>query len=83
MVLDQLVDPTRMTPSPPSSAVGGSVSTDISTPKALARVQRLEERLEDRISRLDRSPSRTRQLVKKLAKVATEWSGITLANLPN
>ncbi|CEJ58354.1 hypothetical protein PMG11_07013 [Penicillium brasilianum] len=61
IVLEDLVDQvdevefSYNTPSPPSSiATGGShnLSSDLSTPKTAERVKKLEERLEDKISRM-------------------------------
>ena len=77
LVVDELVD--LNSPSPPSSAAPGSSSardSDISTPKTIARVKKLEERLEDKIARME-SPSSTRRLIHKLAKAATEFSYLT------
>ena len=68
--------PDESTPSPPSSVVTTSDSSDLSTPKTAERVKRIEERLEDKISRIQQSPSR--RLVRKLAKAATELSYIVL-----
>lgn len=72
----ELVDPTERTPSAPSSVADSGVVSDISTPKTLTRVKKLQERLNNRLSRLDDSPTRTRQFVKKLAKAAAEFSQI-------
>ena len=72
--MDELVD--LNTPSPPSSAAPGSGSardSDISTPKTIARVKKLEERLEDKITRIE-SLSSTHRLIHKLAKAATKFS---------
>jgi hypothetical protein len=79
MVLDSLVDSGRdfgfNTPSPPSSAASNSQdSSDLSTPKTAERVKKLEERLEDKISRMQQTPSR--RLLRKLAKAATEFAYI-------
>jgi hypothetical protein len=75
------IDPQRVindlvgydTPSPPSSVTSGSTS-DLSTPKTLERVQRLEDRLDDMIQCSQRTP--TRALIRKLAKAAKEFSYI-------
>jgi uncharacterized protein YaaR (DUF327 family) len=45
--------------------------SDLSTPKTLERVQRLEDRLDDIIQRSQRTP--TRALIRKLAKAAKEF----------
>lgn len=76
LVIDELVD--LNTPSPPSSALGSGSTrdSDLSTPKTIARVKKLEERLEDKIARIE-SPSSTRRLINKLAKAATEFSYLT------
>ena len=75
------IDPQRVisslvsydTPSPPSSVSSRStLISDLSTPKTLERVQRLEDRLEDMIQRSQRTP--TRALMRKLAKAAKEFS---------
>jgi hypothetical protein len=79
IVLEDLVDQvdevefSYNTPSPPSSiATGGShnLSSDLSTPKTAKRVKKLEERLEDKISRMQQTPSR--RLLKKIARATTE-----------
>ena len=77
VVLDSLVDSGRdfgfNTPSPPLSAASHSQdSSDLSTPKTAERVKKLEERLEDKISRMQQTPSR--RLLRKLAKAATEFA---------
>jgi uncharacterized protein YaaR (DUF327 family) len=77
------IDPQRVikdlvgynTPSPPSSVTSASTLIfDLSTPKTLERVQRLEDRLDDMIQRSQRTP--TRALIRKLAKAAKEFSYI-------
>ncbi|KAJ6090439.1 hypothetical protein N7486_009254 [Penicillium sp. IBT 16267x] len=55
LIIDSLVDSARdfgyNTPSPPSSTASQD-SSDLSTPKTAERVKRLEERLEDKINRM-------------------------------
>jgi hypothetical protein len=77
IVLEDLVDSVEEdfgfnTPSPPSSITSGQDSSDLSTPKTADRVKRLEERLEDKINRMQQSPSR--RLLRKIAKAATEFA---------
>ena len=77
IVLENLVDSVEEdfgfnTPSPPSSITSGQDSSDLSTPKTADRVKRLEERLEDKINRMQQSPSR--RLLRKIAKAATEFA---------
>ena len=60
------------TPSPLSSITSGQDPPDLSTPKTADRVKRLEECLEDKINRMQQSPSR--RLLRKIAKAATEFA---------
>ncbi|KAJ6086156.1 hypothetical protein N7486_010669 [Penicillium sp. IBT 16267x] len=74
LIIDSLVDSARdfsyNTPSPPSSTASQD-SSDLSTPKTAERVKRLEERLEDKINRMQQPSHR---LIKKLSKAATEFA---------
>ncbi|OKP10310.1 hypothetical protein PENSUB_4266 [Penicillium subrubescens] len=77
IVLENLVDEVDEvdfgfnTPSPPSTIAAGSQdSSDLSTPKTADRVKKLEKRLEDKISRIQQTPSR--RLLKKLANATTK-----------
>jgi hypothetical protein len=74
IIIDSLEDLGRdfgyNTPSPPSSISQGS--SDISTPKNAERVKKLEERIDNKLSRMQRSPPR--RLLKKLSKAATEFA---------
>jgi hypothetical protein len=77
IVLENLVDEVDEvdfgfnTPIPPSTIAAGSQdSSDLSTPKTAKRVKKLEERLEDKISRMQQTPSR--RLLKKLANATAK-----------
>jgi hypothetical protein len=60
--------------SPPSSVAAGD-SSDCSTPKTAQRVKKLEERIEEKINRMQQ-PSR--RLIQKLSKAATDLAHLVV-----